>query len=417
MTGVTHTPQDGGMVVVGAGEAGARAASALRERGYDGPVTLVGDEPHAPYERPPLSKGVMRADDEAPPFILDDRKLAAQRIVHLAGARAVRINRDARVLDLADGRSLPYAKLLIATGAGPRRLSVPGADGPRVLTLRTFADALALRARLVPGCRLTVVGGGFIGLEVAAIATARGCAVTLVEAAPRILTRGVPTAVADHVAQRHRVAGVDIRTGTGIVGLEERPDGVALRLADGTEVVSDVVVVGIGAVPETRLAEASDLPVENGVRVDARLATEDPNVYAAGDCCSFPHPLYGGRRVRLEAWRNAQDQGALAAANMLGGTEAYAAVPWFWSDQYDETLQVAGLNDEAVETVERDFGAGRLFFGLAGDGRLVAVSGVGPNGAIARDIRFAEMMIARRTYPDRAALSSLAVKLKTLLAA
>ena len=411
------TLQDGGMVVVGAGEAGARAASAFRERGYDGPVTLVGDESHAPYERPPLSKAVMTEEAEAPPFILDEAKLTAQRIVHLAGARGVRIDRDAHMLHLADGRTLHYAKLLIATGASPRRLSVPGADGPHVLTLRSFADALALRARLVPGCRLTVVGGGFIGLEVAASATVRACAVTLVEAAPRILMRGVPTGVADHVARRHRVAGVDIRIGIGIVDLEERLDCVALRLADGTEITSDVVVVGIGAFPETRLAEASGLAVENGVRVDARLATEDPDVYAAGDCCSFPHPLYGGRRVRLEAWRNAQDQGALAAANMLGGTEAYAAVPWFWSDQYDETLQVAGLNDEAVETVERDFGAGRLFFGLAGDGRLVAVSGVGPNGTIARDIRLAEMMIARRTYPDRAALSSLAVKLKTLLAA
>jgi 3-phenylpropionate/trans-cinnamate dioxygenase ferredoxin reductase subunit len=417
MTGAMDIPTDGGMVVVGAGEAGARAASAFRERGYDGPVTLVGDEPHTPYERPPLSKGVMTEDAEAPSFILDEGKLAAQRIVHLASARAVRIDRDAHMLRLADGRTLPYAKLLIATGASPRRLSVPGADGSHVLTLRSFADALALRARLVPGRRLTVVGGGFIGLEVAASAIVRACAVTLVEAAPRILMRGVPTGVADRVARRHRVAGVDIRTGIGIVGLEERPDGVALRLGDGTEVTSDVVVVGIGAIPETRLAEASALAVENGVRVDARLATEDPDVYAAGDCCSFPHPLYGGRRLRLEAWRNAQDQGALAAANMLGGSEAYAAVPWFWSDQYDETLQVAGLTDEAVTTVERDLGAGRLVFGLAGDGRLVAASGVGPNGAIARDIRLAEMMIARRVHPDRTALSSPTVKLKTLLAA
>jgi 3-phenylpropionate/trans-cinnamate dioxygenase ferredoxin reductase subunit len=417
VTGVTDAQRDGGMVVVGAGEAGARAASAFREGGYDGPVTLVGDEPHPPYERPPLSKGVMAADAEAPSFILDEGKLAAQRIVHLAGARAIRIDRDAHMLHLADGRTLPYAKLLIATGAGPRRLSIPGADGPHVLTLRTFADALALRARLAPGRRLTVVGGGFIGLEVAAVATARACAVTLVEAAPRILTRGVPAEVADRVARRHRAAGVDIRTGTGVVGVEERPDGVALRLADGSEVTCDVVVVGIGAVPETRLAEASGLAVENGVRVDARLATEDPDVFAAGDCCSFPHPLYDDRRLRLEAWRNAQDQGALAAANMLGASSRYVAVPWFWSDQYDETLQVAGLTDEAVATVERDLGKGCLFFGLAGDGRLVAVSGVGPNGAIARDVRLAEMMIARRAYPDRAALSSPAVKLKTLLAA
>lgn len=192
---------------------------------------------------------------------------------------------------------------------------------------------------------------------------------------------------------------------------------MALRLADGTEVESDIVVVGVGAIPSTALAAASGLAVDNGVRVDAHLRTEDPDVFAAGDCCSFPHPLYGDRRIRLEAWRNAQDQGTLAAANMLGGAEACVAVPWFWSNQYDETLQVAGLTDEATETVERDLGAGRLFFGLAADGRLVAASGVGPNGAIARDIRMAEMMIARRARPDRAALAAADVKLKSLMAA
>ncbi len=414
---MTRTPTDGGMIIVGAGEAGARAASALRERGYDGPVTLVGDESHPPYERPPLSKGVMAAADEAPPLILDEARLVAQAIVHLAGVRAARTDRGAHRLVLDDGRSLPYHKLLIATGAGPRRLPLPGAEDPRVLYLRTFADALGLRAHLAHGSRLTVVGGGFIGLEVAAGAVARGCQVTLVEAAPRILMRGVPAAVAERVAKRHQDAGVDVRTGSAIVRVDGRGDGLSLVLADGSAIDSDAIVVGIGAVPETRLAEASGLRVDNGVRVDERLRTDDPDVYAAGDCCSFPHPLYAGRRIRLEAWRNAQDQGNVAATNMLGGDEAYAAVPWFWSDQYDETLQVAGLSDEGVTTVERDLGAGRLFFHLATDGRIVAASGVGPNGAIARDIRLAEMMIARRACPDPTALASPGIKLKALLAA
>ena len=407
-----------GMVIVGAGEAGARAAVALREQGFTGPVTLVGDEPHAPYERPPLSKAVMTGGDTVfPTLILDEARLAAADIGHVAGARATGIDRAAHHLLLDDGRAIPYRKLLIATGASPRRLAAAGSGAAEVLHLRNFADALRLRAHLASGIRLVVIGGGFIGLEIAASAVARGCGVTLLEAGPRILGRGVPAGVAERVAARHTADGVSLHTGIGLLQLDRGADGFALHLADGTVLDADAVVAGIGAVPETALAEAAGLAIDNGIRVDAQLRTDDPDIFAAGDCCSFPHPLYGGRRIRLEAWRNAQDQGALAARNMLGGDEGYAAVPWFWSDQYDETLQVAGLPDEAVETVERDLGAGRLFFHLGPDGRLVAASGVGPNGTIAREVRLAEMLIARRARPDRAALAAPAVKLKALLAA
>lgn len=405
-----------GMVIVGAGEAGARAASRLREAGYAGPVILIGDEAHGPYERPPLSKAVMTAAGEATPaFILDEAKLAVQAITHLAGVRAERIDRDARRVLLDDGRALAYDKLLIATGAGPRRLPTPGATDANVLYLRTFADALGLRARLRPGSRLVVIGGGFIGLEIAASARARGCGVTLVEMAPRILMRGVPAAVAEHVAERHRAEGVTMRIGVGIERIAHGEQGPVVLLADGSVLEADVVVAGIGAVPETRLAEASGLSIENGIRADEQLRTDDADIFAAGDCCSFPHPLYGGRRIRLEAWRNAQDQGSLAAENMLGGAAAYAAVPWFWSDQYDETLQVAGLTDEGTAVVERDLGGARLFFHLDRAGRLVAASGIGPNALIARDIRLAEMLIARRAAPDPAALALPSVKLKTFL--
>jgi 3-phenylpropionate/trans-cinnamate dioxygenase ferredoxin reductase subunit len=260
-----------------------------------------------------------------------------------------------------------------------------------------------------------VIGGGFIGPEIAASAVARGCAVTLVEMALRILMRGVPPEVADPVAERHRTAGVALRTGIGIERIWRQGDQESVVLADGAVLGCDAVVAGIGAVPETRLAEASGLAVENGVRVDEYLRTDDPDIYAGGDCCSFPHPLYGGRRIRLEAWRNAQDQGNVAATNMLGGKDKYAAVPWFWSDQYDQTLQVAGLCDEGTRMVERELEGGRLFFHLDADGRLVAASGIGPNGVIARDIRLAEMLIAKRATPDPLALSSPNVKLKSLL--
>lgn len=402
-----------GMVIVGAGEAGARAAAALRDEGWDGTVTLVGGETHPPYERPPLSKTALLTEAEpVATTVLDRDRAAALGIDPILGTEVTAIDRTDRAVVLADGRALPYSRLLLATGARPRRLTLPGHQ--QVLYLRRFDDALALRPLLRPGARLVVIGGGFIGLELAAAATARGCAVTLVEAQPRILMRGVPAEIAAVIADRHRTAGIDLRTGIGIDRIE--PDAVVL--ADGSRIAADAVIAGIGAVPETALAEAAGLAVDNGIAVDATLATADPAIFAAGDCAACAHPLYAGRRIRLEAWRNAQDQGVLAARNMLGRGEAIGAVPWFWSDQYELTLQIAGLIDEARTTVARDLGHGALLmFHLAADGRLVAAGGVGPLGKIAREIRLAEMLIEQRAAPDPDALASPAVKLKTLLAA
>jgi 3-phenylpropionate/trans-cinnamate dioxygenase ferredoxin reductase subunit len=402
---------DPGMVIVGAGEAGARAATALREEGWDGPVTLIGGEVHPPYERPPLSKAALLAEVEpVATTVLDHDRAAALGIELVLGTEVTAIDRAARAVTLADGRALPYSRLLLATGARPRRLTLPGHE--QVLYLRRFDDALALRPLLRPGVRLAIIGGGFIGLELAAAAAARGCAVTLVEALPRILMRGVPAEITAVIADRHRAAGIDLRTGIGI----NRIDG-AVVLADGSRIAADAVIAGIGAVPETALAEAAGLAVDNGIAVDATLATADPEIFAAGDCAACAHPLYAGRRIRLEAWRNAQDQGALAAHNMLGRGEAIRAVPWFWSDQYELTLQIAGLADEGRTMVARDLGDGaQLLFHLAADGRLVAASGVGPLGKIAREIRLAEMLIAQRAAPDPGALASPTVRLKTLLA-
>jgi len=402
-----------GMVIVGAGEAGARAAAALREEGWGGPVTLIGAEIHPPYERPPLSKAALLAEAEpAAATVLDRGRAAALGIDLVLGAEVTAINRPARTVTLADGRSLPYARLLLATGARPRRLAVPGHE--RALYLRRFDDALALRPWLRPGVRLAIIGGGFIGLELAAAATARGCAVTVIEALPRILMRGVPAELAVVIADRHRAAGVDLRTGVGVERIA--PDG-AVVLADGGRVAADAVIAGIGAVPEAALAEAAGLAVNNGIAVDATLATADPDIFAAGDCAACAHPLYPGRRIRLEAWRNALDQGGLAARNLLGRGEAITAVPWFWSDQYELSLQIAGLADEGRSTVGRDLGDGaRLLFHLAADGRLVAACGIGPLGKVGREIRLAEMLIARRAAPDPAALAAPAVRLKALLA-
>jgi len=407
-----------GMVIVGAGECGARAAFALREAGYDGPVTLIGDEPHLPYERPPLSKeGMAGGRQVQPKTIADEARLTENGIVHRRGIRVTAIDRERKRLATGDG-DLPYDKLLLATGATPRRLARDGAHIPHVAYLRTLADAAHIRARQTPGARLIVIGGGFIGLELAASAIALGAAVTVVEVLPRILSRGVPEEIAAIVAARHEAAGVKIATGVAIAQIDTGIDSARLTLADGRALDADLLVAGIGAIPVTTLAEAAGLEIANGIAVDTNLVTADPNIFAAGDCCSFPLPIYGDRRVRLESWRNAQDQGTIAAKNMLRLTEPHTAVPWFWSDQHDLTLQIAGLADEGKTTVRRDLGEGAfILFHLAADGRLVAASGIGQGNAVAKDIRVAEMLIGRSARPDPHQLARADVKLKALLAA
>jgi 3-phenylpropionate/trans-cinnamate dioxygenase ferredoxin reductase component len=406
-----------GIVIVGAGEAGTRASAALRENGYAGPVTLIGEERHLPYERPPLSKAAMTAaDTPSAATILSEEQLAAQDIRHLSGVTVTGIDRAGHAVLLDDGNRISYAKLLLATGARPRLLNTPGADAGSVLYLRTFTDALAMRARLAPGIRLVVIGGGFIGLEIAASALERGCSVTVVEMAPRILGRAVPAEVAAVVAEAHAAAGIRLIVGIGITAIERSGAETVVVLADGARLACDAVIAGIGAVPETALAERAGLAIENGVRVNGQLMTDDPDIYAAGDCCAFPHPVFDGRRLRLEAWRNAQDQGNHAARAMLGATAAFEVIPWFWSDQHEQTLQIAGLPDEGDTTVTRDLGGTTLFFHLKA-GRLVGASAFGPIGKVAREIRLAEMLIARRARPTAAALADPAVKLKSLLAA
>ncbi|WP_378949127.1 NAD(P)/FAD-dependent oxidoreductase [Mesorhizobium sp. ANAO-SY3R2] len=406
-----------GMVIIGAGECGARAAFALREAGYDGKVTLVGAETHLPYERPPLSKEAMTSE-QAPAIkaIADAARLAEHRIDLLGSTSATSIDRANRSVRLANSTDIAYDKLLIATGSVPRKLPMPG-PGARCVYLRTFDDALAIRAHLREGSRIAIVGGGFIGLELAASARKLGASVTVLEAQPRILMRGVPAEIAEVVHATHRNQGVDIICNDGIAAIEDSGTNVRIALTSGKQVAADLVIIGIGAVPVTGLAENAGLALDNGIAVDAQLRTSDPHIFAAGDCCSFPLAIYDGRRVRLEAWRSAQEHGALAARNMLGAEEAHASVPWFWSDQYGLTLQIAGLPDEGETTVCRDVADDAfILFHLKGDGRLIAASGIGPDNAVARDIRLAEMLIAKSARPDPQALASASIKLKSLLA-
>jgi len=402
---------EGGMVIIGAGMAGARAIVSLRANGWQGAITLIGEEDFLPYDRPPLSKAMMTDEhDPAPVLLLDDSMLASLNATLLRGHRATAIDRAARIVTLDNAKVVRYQKLLIATGAKARQLPTPGSEFAR--SLRDFDEAVDIRRRLRSVKRAAIIGGGFIGLEIAASARKLGCEVTLIEALPRILMRGVPEEIAAVVHARHVAAGVEMLLGTGLRSLE--PDGAVLQ--DGRKIAADIIVAGIGAVPETTLASQAGLELDNGIACDTNLRTSDPDIFAAGDCCSFPHPLFGNKRIRLEAWRNATDQANVATENMLGGSRTYTAVPWFWSDQYDLNLQIAGLPGDGVSTVKRQLAPDAfVIFHRDTAGRLVGASGVGRGNSIARDIKLAEMMIAKRLSPTPEALADPAIALKSLL--
>ncbi|WP_370130598.1 NAD(P)/FAD-dependent oxidoreductase [Bradyrhizobium yuanmingense] len=404
------------MVIVGAGEAGTTAAIALREGGWGGRVILVGNETMPPYERPPLSKAILMEETAPRPKLLaTPERMAELRIDYLEGRNVDSINRAAHTVTLSEGGQLPYERLLLTTGARARKLSVPITAGSRIATLRTYADALAIRRVIGRGCKVVVIGGGFIGLEVAASAVLRGASVAVVEAGPRLLMRAVPPRMAELIKAKHERSGVNIEMASAVERIDVNGKCAQVILASGRTHLADLVIVGVGADPNVELARAAGLTVDNGVVVDETLTTSDPHIFAAGDCCSFPHRLYG-KRIRLEAWRNAQRQGTAAAANILGANRPYEDVPWFWSDQYDETLQIAGLFCEEDVSVARNLGAnGQLVFYLAADGRLVAACGFGRLSVIAKEIRFAEMMIGRRIAPKAEALANPSVSIKSLL--
>ena len=406
------------MVIVGAGQSGARAAHALRDNGWDGGITLLGNEAVAPYDRPPLSKAVLLGQKTTAQCALyDEAFYREQRIDLRVDAPVQHIDRAARQVVLQNDHRVDYHRLLIATGAAPRRLTVPGATLAGVHCLRTVADAGQIAGELSPGRRIAIIGAGFIGLEIAATAIARGCEVVVIEAAARALMRAVPEVVAAYLVERHRQMGVDIRFAMQVDRIlgERRVSGV--RLADGTDIACDCVIAGIGVKPRTELAEAAGIDVADGIAVDDTLRTNDPHIFAAGDVCSFPHRLFR-RRMRLECWKNAEDQARIVARNMLDRGETYSEVPWFWSNQYDMTIQIAGMPAFGVTTAVRETGAAsKIFFALDRDGVLVGASGVGNVGDIARDVRVAQALIARRACIEPALLADRNAKLKPLLAA
>ncbi len=399
-------------VVIGGGQAGGRAIQAMRRSGFAGEIVLIGDEKHLPYERPPLSKDFLLKGSAAKmPTVLDQAWAEENKLSMRLGVAALGIDRAARSIALSDGGSQSYDRLLLATGARLRRLALAGSDRPNVLYLRTVEESLAIESYLKPDASILVIGGGFIGLEVAAAAKVRGAKVTVLEAAPTLLARMAIPEVSDHVLRYHRGLGIDIRLETFVLEMEASDTVTAVKLSSGERLATDLIVVGIGIDPENKLASEAGLEVENGIITDEHARTSDPSIYAAGDCTRHFNPRYG-RKVRLESWQNAQMQAETAGKNMAGENAVYDAVSWIWSDQHELNLQVAGLPDKVTETVvrgDREKGEFALF---QFEGEKLA-GGITVN--LAREMPIIRRMLAADKIFAKAQLADPATKLRDLL--
>ncbi|MER9973037.1 MULTISPECIES: FAD-dependent oxidoreductase [unclassified Mesorhizobium] len=332
-----------GVVIVGAGHAGVQAAASLREEGYDGPVILVGDENELPYHKPPLSKTFIKDQQAKPQPLRGEAFYTGSAIDFRPGIRVERIDVGGRRLEISGGGVLPFDRLILATGARPRLLPLPGSELSGVVSLRSLGDARLIRELSAQSEEVVILGGGFIGLEIAATLTAAGRKVTVVEAVDRLLGRAVAPVIAGHVRQRLEASGVRILTGTTIERLEDENGRVSAAITSSGETLpAQMVVIGIGVVPTVELAEAAGIVIANGIRVDQQMRTSVPEILAIGDAASYRHWFTGGD-VRLESVQNATDQARLAARTIVGHTDNYSAVPWFWSDIGDMKLQMVGL--------------------------------------------------------------------------
>jgi 3-phenylpropionate/trans-cinnamate dioxygenase ferredoxin reductase subunit len=373
------TDLDAHVIIVGAGHAGGSAAAFLRQFGWKGLVTLIGEEPFPPYQRPPLSKTWLKGEADAASVALRPLTFYQTNNIGLQlGITATAIDCAHHAVLLSTGNSLNYDELILATGARPRALPIPGHDLGGVLDLRSITDADRINAALVAGSRLVVIGGGYIGLEVAASARSIGAAVTVVEREERVLARVASPILSAFFHQAHTAHGVHVICGATVAAIEgDSGRATGVRLGDGTLLPCDMLLIGIGAGPDERLARNAGLACDNGIVVDLAARTSDPHVHAIGDCTNRPLPLYN-RRFRLESVPNALEQAKQAAADLCGRPPLAPEVPWFWSDQYDIRLQIAGLPFDVAETVVRgDPAAGRFaVFHLALDGTVQAVEGV-----------------------------------------
>jgi 3-phenylpropionate/trans-cinnamate dioxygenase ferredoxin reductase subunit len=397
------------LVVVGGGQAAAQAVQMLRQHHYTGAITLLADEPYAPYQRPPLSKKYLAGEMPRERLLLRPATFYAEKGITLElGCRAAEIELTARRVRLADGRTLHYDRLLLATGSRPRRLDVPGTALRGVHYLRTIADVDAIVAELTAGARVALIGAGFIGLEAAAVLRQRGFDVTVVEAFERVLGRAVGPEVARFYEDCHRAAGVEIHCGAGVRALAGTDRVTAIETTDDRRFPCDVAIIGVGVVPNVELATAAGLACDNGIAVDELARTADPNVVAAGDCTS--HPI-DGRRVRLESVANAVHQARVAAATLLGAPAPYSEIPWFWSDQYDLKLQIVGLSHGHDRVVLRGEPATRSFAAFyLRDGRLLAVDAINSP----REFAHAKRLVAAHATIAPEVLRDATVELNTI---
>jgi 3-phenylpropionate/trans-cinnamate dioxygenase ferredoxin reductase subunit len=373
-------------------------------------VTVIGDEPYVPYERPPLSKSFLAGEAPIERMFMRPAAFYAEKNITLKPHMTVsRIDRTAKCVRLAHGETLAYSKVILATGGRVRRIPCVGADLSGIHYLRTIDDVLGFRDRMIEGLKLVIVGGGYIGLEVAAVAIKRGCRVTVLEMMPLVLNRVVAPEMSHFYTDVHRAAGVDIRTSTAVTAFEG--DGKVERVICGTQVIAaDLVVVGIGIVPNVELAIDAGLAVDNGIVVDDCTRTADPDVFAAGDCTNHPNVIVGGR-LRLESVPNALAQGKAAALAALGRPEPVIEVPWFWSDQYDLKLQMTGISQPGDQIVIRGSMAERKFSACyVRNGVFVACQSVN----MAKDFLQSKKLIAAHARPDPARLADTAIALKDL---
>ena len=399
-----------GMVIIGAGHAAGQAAATLRQEKYTGPITIIGSEPNLPYQRPPLSKAYLSGSQEVERVYLRAEKFYQVKDIDLKlSTRATAIDPDTKVVELADGSSIDYDKLLISTGSRPRILNIPGSDLGGIHYLRTIDDVDGIRAEMREGASLVIVGGGYIGLEVAAVGVEQGLNVHVLEMEDRILQRVTTPTMSKYYDELHRGRGVNIHTNTGVTGFSG-DDKIQKVLCGDTEFAADMVIVGIGIVPNIELAQAAGLTCDNGIVVDDHCRTSNPDIYAAGDCTNHPNALLN-RRLRLESVPNAMDQARTSAANMLGGDKSYAAIPWFWSDQYELKLQMVGFSaDGNREVLRGDMASNQFAVFYLKDNTVVAADAVNSP----KEFMLCKQLVGKEA--DATVLADSSSDLKSLLA-
>ena len=401
------------IVIVGAGHAAGQVVATLRLKKFDGSICLIGEEAYLPYQRPPLSKKFLSGDLPAerlyvkPESFYDDPAISLQLDTPIAA-----IDREAKCLRIEEGDDVGYDKLVIATGSRVRRLPIEGADLKGVHYLRNIADVDGIRDGMDAGKKLVIIGAGYIGLEVAAVAQEAGLHVTVIEMADRVMSRVVSPETSDFYQIEHTNQGVRFRLSTGVSSLNGKKRVKSVSTSEGEDIPADLVVIGVGIQPNTELATNAGLDVDNGIVVDDHCRTGDPNIFAVGDCTSHPNAIYD-RRLRLESVHNAVEQAKTAAANICGQDVAYAQVPWFWSDQYDLKLQIAGLSEGYDDVVIRGNPAERSFSCLyLRDGRLIAVDAINAP----RDFVQSKQLIADRAEIEKKKLADPATPLKDMTA-